>query len=361
MSALTMDPELGQEVPVASIDKELRKLWEADQARSNASLINLVTCSEEPGSLRKNSEIIRKLTQEHACRAILVEFDRAVEEPSIRAWITAHCHLYAGQKSVCCEQIAFAFTGRVTGRFRNTVFAHLNSDLPLVMWWQGELTSVLTERLSSVIDRLVVDSSSWSDPGSSYARLQEVVEDSNLKLTVHDLAWSRTWQFRLALAALFDEPVALDALGAMQSVRIVHHPRHRSSALQLLAWLSLQAGWRTSHELDLSVGRRLGATESFSFDTPAGTPVAVTVEADENAEPLGLLELSSPSVTLRISREPGASHLVRELICDGVGHTSLAPADPDDAAGLVGSQLSRGGKNTLFRKVLPRFLGLLAG
>jgi hypothetical protein len=147
----------------------------------------------------------------------------------------------------------------------------------------------------------------------------------------------------------------------MQSVRIVHHPRHRSSALQLLAWLSIQAGWRTSHELDLSVGRRHGAMESFSFDTVAGTPVAVAVEADENAEPLALLELSSPSVTLRISRETGASHLVRELICDGASHTSLAPADPDDDAGLVGSQLSRGGKNTLFRKVLPRFLGLLAG
>ena len=112
----------------------------------------------------------------------------------------------------------------------------------LVFWWQGELTSVLTERLTHVIERLVIDSSSWSDPKASYARLNEVVEAGNLKLVVHDLAWSRSWQFRLAVAALFDEPVALAALPAIRSVRLVHHPRHRASALMLLAWLSIQSG-----------------------------------------------------------------------------------------------------------------------
>ena len=357
---MQMDPELGQEVPVAAIDKELRKLWEADDARTNASLINLVTCSEESGSLRKNSAIIRELTREHACRAILVEFDRTVEEPSIRSWITAHCHLSEGRKSVCCEQIAFAFTGRVTGRFRNTVFAHLNSDLPLVMWWQGELTSVLTERLTHVVERLVVDSSSWSDPRASYARLDEVVEAGNLKLMVHDLAWTRTWQFRLAVAALFDEPVALAALPAVRSVRLVFHPDFRASALMLLAWLSIQAGWSFGRELDLAVERRDGAKQSFAFESPAGTPVEVVLEADPAAAPIGLLELSASQVAIRVSRDAGSSRLVRELDCQGSGcHTSVAPADPDDAAGLVGSQLARGGKNTLFRKVFPRFLELL--
>ena len=76
-----------------------------------------------------------------------MEIDRDEPLPGLRAWITAHCHLAHGRKSVCCEQIAFYLTGKVTGRFRNTVFAHLNSDLPLVFWWQGELSEILTERL----------------------------------------------------------------------------------------------------------------------------------------------------------------------------------------------------------------------
>jgi len=359
MPTLSMDPVLGQEVPVASIDKELRKLWEADEARTNASLINLVTCSEETGSLRKNSEIIRHLTEQHACRAILVEFDRTVTEPSIHAWITAHCHLSEGKKSVCCEQIAFQFTGRVTGRFRNTVFAHLNSDLPLIFWWQGELTDVFTERLSSVIDRLVIDSAPWTDPVASFAKLREAVKASGDNLVVQDLAWTRTWQFRLSVAALFDEPVALDALGSIMSARIVHHPAHRSSALQLLAWIAVQAGWRTGLELDLAVARRNGGNQSFSFESPSGNAITVTVEADENSAPLGLLELTSPQATVRVSREAGASHLVRESSVNGVTRSALGPADPDDDALLVGDQLSRGGKNSLYRKVVPRFLELL--
>ena len=50
-------PELGIEVPVSAIDKELRKLWEQDEARTNASLMNLVVYSEKPGALIANSEI----------------------------------------------------------------------------------------------------------------------------------------------------------------------------------------------------------------------------------------------------------------------------------------------------------------
>ncbi len=351
-----MDPELGEEVPVASIDKELRKLWEADEVHTNASLINLVTCSEQTGSLRQNSAIIRELTREHACRAILVEFDRTVEIPSIRAWITAHCHLAEGKKSVCCEQIAFVFTGRVTGRFRNTVFGHLNSDLPLVFWWQGELSDVFRERLSSVIDRLVIDSSSWADPVANFVRLNEAVASSTLDLVVQDLAWTRTWQYRLSLAGMFDDPVALSALPSIETVRIVHHPKHRSSALQLLAWISIQAGWRQG--LGLAASHE-GPVETFPLESKSGHAITASLEADESSAPLGLLELNAPGVTVRISRTAGAAHLLRELITSANSQTSLAPADPDDDAGLVGAQLARGGKNTLYRKVLPRFLELL--
>jgi glucose-6-phosphate dehydrogenase assembly protein OpcA len=259
---------------------------------------------------------------------------------------------------VCCEQIAFAFTGRVTGRFRNTVFGHLNSDLPLVFWWQGELSDVFRERLSSVIDRLVIDSSSWADPAADFARLNEAVASSTLDLVVQDLAWTRTWQYRLSLAGMFDDPIALAALPAIETVRIVHHPKHRSSALQLLAWISVQAGWRSG--LNLAAARD-GQVETFPMESKAGVQIVATLESDETAAPISLLEVSAPEITLRLSRAAGAAHVLRELITPGSSQTSLAPADPDDDAGLVGSQLARGGKNTLYRKVLPRFLELLAG
>lgn len=359
MATLEMHPELGREVPVGSIDKELRKLWEEDEARTNASLMNLAVYSEAPGALEKNSAAVRELTAEHACRAILIGIDRHAPEASIRAWITAHCHLSHGKKSVCCEQIAFALTGKATGRLRNTVFAHLASDLPLIFWWQGELSPIFEDRLYSLVDRFVFDSSSWADPKASFARIAEAVGSATRELVVQDLAWTRSYQFRVSIASLFDDPLVLAALPEVSEVEIVHHPEDRGTALQMLAWLAVQAGWRDGMELDLAVSRRGGGVEGFSFETPAGKPIAAVLRADPASAPLGLVRLSGGGVTVAVSREAGAAHLVRRIEAPGHFVEAPGPVDPDSCAGLIGEQLARGGKNSLFQKILPRFRQLL--
>lgn len=335
--------ELGIEVPVSQIDRELRKLWEQDEARTNASLMNLVVYSERDGGLLENSRIINDLTRENACRAILVEINRD-EEASLRAWITAHCHLSHGQKSVCCEQISFRLTGRVTGRFRNTVFSHLNSDLPLVFWWQGELTEVFTERLASVMDRLIVDSSTWQDTSAGFARIHAAVE-GNATIVVQDLAWTRCWQFRVGIAGLFDDAAAQSILEMIGKVKISHHPSDRNTALQILAWLAVQAGWKL-------IG-------NHTFESRQGNMILAEIESCEDSAPVGLVELTAGGTTIRVSREKGASHLLREIVSGDYHVSSLSPADPEAPADLVAQQLSRGGKNSLFLKILPLFLDLL--
>ncbi len=336
-------PELGIEVPISAIDLELRKLWEQDEARTNASLMNLVVYSEKSGSLLENSRIINDLTRDNACRAILVEIDRE-EAASLRAWITAHCHLSHGQKSVCCEQISFRLTGRVPGRFRNTVFAHLNSDLPLIFWWQGELSDVFTERLASVMDRLIVDSSLWREPQISFTRIIEELK-VNPALVVQDLAWTRCWQFRVGIASLFDDAVAQPALESMDQIRIKHSPSDRNTALQLMAWLAVQAGWKPSG--------------NSTFETKTGRKIHAQIESCADSAPLGLVELSAGKTIVRVSHEKDSVHLLREIESGDYHVTSLSPADPESSPDLVAQQLSRGGKNSLFLKILPTFLELL--
>jgi len=339
-------PELGIEVPVSAIDKELRKLWEQDDARTNASLMNLVVFSEKSGSLVENSAIIRELTREHACRAILVEIDK-LSDPSLRAWITAHCHLAEGRKSVCCEQISFYLTGRVTGRFRNTVFAHLNSDLPLVFWWQGDLSDILTERLVSVMDRLIIDSSSWADPASSFRMIEENSQ-MNADLIIQDHAWTRSLQFRIGIASLFDDPVAQKALPGIWTVEIIYHPDHRNTALQVLVWLAIQAGWKDAE-----------SREGFAFTSTSGASITATLKADAGSAPLSALIVRSADTTVQVTYEKGASHIQKHIECGGYDATSLSPADPTTPAELVGLQLARGGKNSLYQKILPRFRAML--
>jgi glucose-6-phosphate dehydrogenase assembly protein OpcA len=334
--------ELGKEVPISEIDRELRSLWEQDDARTNASLMNLVVYTEVNRGILENSRIISDLTRENACRAILVEINRK-EETSLRAWVTAHCHLAHGQKSVCCEQISFRLAGRVTGRFRNTVFSHLNSDLPLVFWWQGELSEVFTEGLASVMDRLIVDSSGWGDVKAGFAKISEAV-DGNTALVVQDLAWTRCWQFRVGIAGLFDDAVAQATLGNIEKIHIRHSPADRNTALQILAWLAVQAGWKIT-------GKR-------SFETKEGQKIEADVEESADSAPIGLVELSSASTVVRVSREKGSAHLLREIESGDYKVSSLSPADPEAPQDLVAQQLSRGGKNSLFIKILPVFLEL---
>ena len=100
-------------VEIGKIDRELKKLWDqADGAMTRASLINLAVYSEAPDSLGKNTALISEITEDHACRAIVVAAEPAAPESEVQAWISAHCHVSrAGSKQICSEQLSFSLKG----------------------------------------------------------------------------------------------------------------------------------------------------------------------------------------------------------------------------------------------------------
>lgn len=344
-----MSAILGQAVEVGAISKELKKLWEADDAATNASLMNFVIYSEQEGALEENSDAIFELTREHACRALLVEMQRSAPVAQIEAWVTAHCHLAHGRKTVCCEQLSFRLKGKAIGRMRNTLFAHLNSDLPLVFWWQGELSDLFEERLYRLTNRLIVDSSDWSDLAAGFLRLRDAMRDSRCQMAVQDLAWTRTYHFRLGIAGLFDDPIAQEMLGQVTTVEIAGQQKHWASAWMSLAWLATQAHW--------SFEKKNG--EQFTFVREDGQKVTATLTEDESGPPLGCISMSNGETAVTISRQKGDPHLQLALQASGHVIEQVAPADPDCKVALVAEQLSRGGRNSLFRKIWPVFFEML--
>jgi len=347
--------QLGREVEIGQIEVELKRLWEADEASTNASLINFAVYSEDASALSQNSDTVREITREHACRAILIGVDREEPEISMRAWITAHCNLMNGNKSVCSEQIAFHLGGRVSGRLSNTVFAHLNSDLPLIFWWQGELSERFNDRLYSLIQRLVIDSSEWQDPVGQFAKIAPAMQEYSV--IVQDLSWTRTYHARLAIAALFDDPIAQAAIPAIQKIRVVTSPEGRIAGLQLLAWFAAQCEWRKASELIASES----VADSFHFEHSHGGSVEASVVIDSNSAAIGLIEIDAGDVQLTISRSKGKPVLHLKMETQGHASEQSAPADSEDVVGLVRDQLSRGGKNSLFRKIFPVFIDLMNG
>src|SRR3982751_2148976 len=94
---------LGTSVEISQIGKELKKLWqEGEGAMTRASLINLAVYSEKPKSLEKNTQLIARITENHACRALVIGANQESKENRIEAWINAHCHVgRAGSKQIC--------------------------------------------------------------------------------------------------------------------------------------------------------------------------------------------------------------------------------------------------------------------
>ncbi len=339
---------LGREVPVQELEYELRHLWDADQVNTKASLINFAIYSEHPGALKRNTSLVAAITREHACRALLIGVTLDAEESSARAWITAHCHLVHGRKSVCSEQVAFQLNGKAIGRIRNVVFAHMESDLPLVLWWQGQFSRIFEPKLYTIIDRLIVDSSSWEQPAEQFHILCSALEAGHRRMVVHDLSWTRSNALRAALASVFDDVRWNTGLKRISRLRIGFAKGHRISALLIVAWLAETLHWE---------GARRGGRIAFTY---ADKAVDVDLyETTSESATLSRLELDAGDISVLLEREAG-SRFLRCMVQRGAEMDSrLVPADEEKDAQLVSVQLARAGSNRIYKSVLSRLRSLI--
>src|SRR5207248_11740025 len=113
MPATAETISLGLPVAIDRIDRELKKLWsESEGAMTRGSMMNLAIYSEEPDSLIQNTQLLARITENHACRGIVIGANPYTKNNRIEAWISAHCHVgRAGKKQVCSEQISFLLEG----------------------------------------------------------------------------------------------------------------------------------------------------------------------------------------------------------------------------------------------------------
>src|SRR6266404_2340555 len=217
---------LGLPVELGKIDKELKKLWaESAGAMTRASLINLAVYSEEPGSLEKNTQLIAKIAENHACRAIVIGADCQAKENRVAAWVSAHCHITrAGSKQICSEQLSFRLDGPSAKLLPNIVFSHLDSDLPFFLWWQGEFHDPMDPQLWAWVDRVIYDSQTWKDFRAQMQHVEKAQEEASQRIVLCDLNWTRLDKIRIAIAQFFDHPASHHHFDEIESARIAFAP-----------------------------------------------------------------------------------------------------------------------------------------
>src|SRR5205809_6483310 len=237
---------LGFQVELNKIDSELKKLWaQGEGAMTRASLVNLAVYSEAPGSIEKNTQLIAKIAENHACRAIVIGADCETKENRVEAWISAHCHISrTGSKQICSEQISFLLEGPCTILLPSIVFSHLDSDLPFYLWWQSEFREPMDRQFWAWVDRVIYDSQTWKDFGAQMHLVESAQAEAKQRIILCDLNWTRLDKVRFALAQFFDHPASHHRFAKIKKVRIDHASGFRSTALLFVGWLAAQLNWR---------------------------------------------------------------------------------------------------------------------
>jgi glucose-6-phosphate dehydrogenase assembly protein OpcA len=242
----------GMPVEVAQVNRSLKALWEQQgNVLTRASLINFAVYSEASDALSANTQLMEQITREHACRIILLAANPAASKQRVQAWISAHCHLTgANSGQVCSEQIAFLLDGSSPALIRNLLFSHLDSDLPLYLWWQGEFSNQIDQQLWSWVDRFFFDSHSWREPGQQIKILRGSVASAGSRCVLCDLNWRRLIYLRLAFAQLFDHPWAAHQVDAIRSLVVTYNPEYRTTAVLFVSWVACQLEWELDEKRD---------------------------------------------------------------------------------------------------------------
>ncbi len=343
MTSPTISP--GLPVKVGEIEQQLGRLWEqSDAGKARASLVNLVIYSEAEDAIAANTPLLSTIAADHAFRALLVEGNPKAEKSSVEAWITAHCHLReTGQKEICSEQVTFRLDGSAAGQLPSIVFSHLDSDLPLYLWWQGALQQDPQEQLWTRVDRLIIDSSCWSQPASQFKLLEEIGVLARGRCAVCDLTWTRLFHLRYAAAQIFDISAARKRLTQLENIVIHHSKGHWVTALVFLGWMASRLGWKLDLRADQEpiLRRPDGGAAHFKLVEDAATKNCLTSVAfhfgDAKAtvhrqgdEEFYLIDFTSPetppfSQMLPAGREKSADTLLSEL-SRGSRHPLFWPA-----------------------------------
>jgi glucose-6-phosphate dehydrogenase assembly protein OpcA len=345
MPAVTEIYSLGVPVEIGKIEQELKKLWrEGEAAMTRASLINLAIYSEEPGSLEKNTKLAAEITENHACRAIVIEADCRSEENRVEAWISAHCHINkAGGKQVCSEQISFLLEGPCTRLLPNIVFSQLDSDLPFYLWWQGELQDPMDAQLWEWVDRFIYDSQGWKNFRPQMALVETAQREAKQRLVLCDLNWTRLDNLRFALAQFFDHPASHHRLAKISKVRIDFAPRFRSTALLFVGWLAAQLDWKIDA---VKVSRELRFTGTL------GRHIDVELR-EHDGQPVHGVALTSDDVEFGVTYANCGDLLEVSRVQSGEERMpQLMPAGTNDPVGLISQELMRGGPHRVYLNAL---------
>jgi glucose-6-phosphate dehydrogenase assembly protein OpcA len=155
---------------------------------------------------------LRALGRHHPARIVLLRPD-----PDLVATLDGRAALFAVEADghqVHFEEVTLLVGGQAANHLDSLAEAFTLSDLPVPVWYVGEIPDP-TDQLLSVATSVIVDSRDAAGSG----RLRALLELARRR-TVVDLSWIRLQPWRELLAGLFDPPERRPWLDAIEEVEV---------------------------------------------------------------------------------------------------------------------------------------------
>ena len=247
----------GQAVETSRIEDALRQAWREEAARAAGTLaarsnvLNLIihTPSEAEGA--QVAAAVAQLGIRHPSRTIIVVAEPDAGEPSIKAWVGTHVRSLPGtDRRLFFEQVTLAVTGEAANHLPPVIDPILVSELPDFLWWLREppMRAPGFSRMIDLVDRLILDSSTFAAPAKAMHELAELVVIP-YGVALSDFAWDRLRPWRELVAQFFDPPEYAPCLNTIARVDVTYEPGGAgrasgfSAGLLALGWLCSRLGW----------------------------------------------------------------------------------------------------------------------
>lgn len=265
-------------VTVDQIVDELSRLWgdisteveqETGKIPLRTSILTLIIVARGDSEIRVAHETLHELVEQLPSRVIVVEVHPAGS--ALDASVSGHCRLHGAGRTACYEVIEIHTPPESFNAVPSMIAPLELYDVPSFMWWLGQVDFDSREftRLTSIADRIIIDSSRFDSALDAFASFERFLREGDAGCAGTDLAWARIVRWREALAQAFDHPETIGLLHAIESVELAYDPSAEAQTLLVLGWLASRLGW------EILGATNEDATLSFQARTAAGGDLGV--------------------------------------------------------------------------------------
>ncbi len=270
------------------------------------------------------------------------------------------------------ESVSVIGGPRAIGSAATTAFPLCVPDLPIVLWWNGDVQYDLGvfRDLAGGSDQVIVDSALFGDVERSLYELVPIAIGSGRDgARFTDLSWTRTAVWRGLIAQFFDAPPHPDSVHSITSVTLTYDPSGQpdaspsgqSAALLLTGWLASRLDWRaTAPPVRSSLGLR------FTFAAPRhAEPVIVDLRPQDGVGvPTGVrrVEIESgltDSDRYEVEQIDRYQLMTRSRVADvpALSRHVMMPPVSDEA--LLDGAFRDGGQDVIAESALRTIAGVL--